>query len=87
MTGIAATYDESLASAINAEFRELLKTELEKVDDRFFEVQASAEEQVEDLDSTVHCLPIETYSSGTMVSPRRSKMSGMQFFPIATFTC
>jgi hypothetical protein len=50
---IASTYDTSLASAINAEFKELLKTELDKVDDRFFEVQDSAEEQLDDLDATV----------------------------------
>jgi hypothetical protein len=55
MIDIASTYDPSLASAINAEFRELLTQELEKVDDRFFEVHDLAEESLEELDATV-CL-------------------------------
>jgi len=50
---VASTYDSSLASAINAEFRELLIQELEKVDDRFFEVHDACEEEVDDLDGTV----------------------------------
>jgi len=50
---LAKTYDASVASAINAEFKELLIEELEKVDDRFFEVTNSSEEEVEELDSTV----------------------------------
>ena len=50
---VASTYDASLASAINAEFRELLIQELEKVDDRFFEVHDTCEEEVDDLDGTV----------------------------------
>jgi len=53
---VATTYDASLASAINSEFRELLIQELEKVDDRFFEVHDTSEEEIEDLDGTVfHC--------------------------------
>lgn len=50
---VASTYDASLASAINSEFRELLIQELEKVDDRFFEVHDTCEEEVDDLDGTV----------------------------------
>ena len=50
---VASTYDPSLASAINAEFRELLIQELEKVDDRFFEVHDTSEEEIDDLDGTV----------------------------------
>jgi hypothetical protein len=50
---VASTYDASLASAINVEFRELLIQELEKVDDRFFEVHDTCEEEVDDLDGTV----------------------------------
>jgi hypothetical protein len=87
LTRTAATYDESLASAINAEFRELLTLELEKVDDRFFAVQHSAEEEVDELDATVYAHPNETYSSGTMASQRRNRTNGMQLIPIATFTC
>lgn len=51
---LASTYDPSLASAINAEFRELLTLELEKVDDRFFEVHDTCEEQIDELDATVY---------------------------------
>jgi hypothetical protein len=51
--GLASTYDGSLASAINAEFRELLIQQLEKVDDRFFEVHDHAEEEIDELDATV----------------------------------
>ena len=50
---VASTYDASLASAINVEFRELLTQELEKVDDRFFEVHDMSEEDIEELDSNV----------------------------------
>ena len=50
---VATTYDASLASAINAEFRELLIRELEKVDDRFFEVHDTCEDEIDDLDGTV----------------------------------
>ena len=57
---IASTYDASLASAINAEFRELLTTELEKVDDRFFEVHDMAEEDVEELGADVSSSWVET---------------------------
>jgi len=53
---VASTYDASLAAAIYSEFRDLLKTELEKVDDRFFEVHDRAEEDIEELDSNVPCL-------------------------------
>lgn len=49
----ATTYDASVASAINAEFKELLIQELEKVDDRFFEVHDAAEEELEELGGTV----------------------------------
>lgn len=55
---IATTYDPSVASAINSEFRELLTMELEKVDDRFFEVHDLAEEELDELDATVR--PNET---------------------------
>jgi len=61
----ASTYDASLASAINAEFRELLTLELEKVDDRFFEVHDTAEEQIDELDATVH---LESSSLLTVVA-------------------
>jgi len=50
---VASTYDASLAAAIYAEFRDLLTHELEKVDDRFFEVHDQAEEDIEELDSNV----------------------------------
>jgi hypothetical protein len=50
---VASTYDASLASAINAEFRELLIQELEKVDDRFFQVHDTSEDEIDELDATV----------------------------------
>lgn len=53
LTRTASTPDASVASAINAEFRELLIEELEKVDDRFFDVHDNCEEQLEELDATV----------------------------------
>lgn len=56
--GVASTYDASLASAINAEFRELLIQELEKVDDRFFQVHDTAEDEIDELDATVIPYPL-----------------------------
>lgn len=53
LTGLATTYDVDVASAITAEFRELMIHELEKVDDRFFHVHDSCEEEVEELDANV----------------------------------
>lgn len=50
---IASTYDATLASEINTEFKDLLVKELEKVDERFFDVHDTSEEQVDELDSTV----------------------------------
>jgi hypothetical protein len=49
----ATTYDPSVASAINAEFRELLIQELEKVEDRFFQVHDTSEDDIDELDATV----------------------------------
>jgi hypothetical protein len=51
-------YDEALVSAINDEFKDLLTIELEKVDDRFFVVRHSAEEEVDELDISVLCISI-----------------------------
>jgi hypothetical protein len=47
-----------MASAINAEFRELLIQELDKVDDRFFQVHDTSEDEIDELDATVIPYPI-----------------------------
>jgi len=60
LTSVASTYDASLASVINVEFKELLIQELEKVDDRFFEVHDECEDNIDGLDSAVSLLALNT---------------------------
>ena len=51
--------------------------ELEKVDDRFFEVHDEAEEDIEELDSNVLLSSDRANYSGTMDLPRNSRMNGI----------
>lgn len=48
-----ANHDASVASTIYVEFRELLIQELEKVDDRFFDVCDNCQEELDELAATV----------------------------------
>jgi hypothetical protein len=53
-----------------------LVRELEKVDERFFDVHDTSEEQVDELDSTVPPLTDPTDISGIMALPRKSRKNG-----------
>jgi hypothetical protein len=50
---LAGTYDAAHAALMYGEFRDLLIQQLEKVDDKFFEVQDSSEEKLEELAASV----------------------------------
>jgi hypothetical protein len=75
----ASGYETSAASAANTEFRELLTQELERVDDRFFEVHDSSQEEIEELDAMVHHVLFNSNDSGITVLPRKNKMNGKHF--------
>ena len=51
--------------------------ELEKVDDRFFEVHDEAEEDIEELDSNVLWFCSGADCSGITDLPRNNKMNGI----------
>jgi hypothetical protein len=55
-----------------------LTRELEKVDDRFFEVHDTAEDQIDELDATVQDKYPRANDSGTTDLPRGSRMNGFR---------